>query len=323
MENIKDKEKLFEDNSVFDKKNILNRAPNSIVSPKVLEEIESGITIEQLNKTNLPVFRYLTQITIHGKFDELHNQRIGGYKNLFQNKNKSIGVKWNAIDFYKRQKIGKALRYKDIVYTYNSSGHSYSMMVSVTEETFKEKLAEIKKVYDSIDTSLFFGKKRLYSGSIWGIVYLIIDFNINAIYEKNISAFLKKLGITKTFLKEKKQEEAKARAEKERKMKAEKKARIKKRENVLKKKKKVIDKIISIGKVQPYLEEGRYIKYGLNYSDKFRITIIEMYFPTTRSKLLRMRSVDVKKFKEALNYKFPSYAYETKVTRPQNLIKIS
>ena len=87
---IENKEDLFSEDSEFDKKNILNRAPNSIVSPKVLEEIENGITIEQLNKLNLPVFRHLTQITIHGKLNELQNQRIGGYKDLFQNKTQSI-----------------------------------------------------------------------------------------------------------------------------------------------------------------------------------------------------------------------------------------
>jgi hypothetical protein len=101
IENIKDKKKIFSSDSGFDTPKKINRS-EKIVDKEILDDIENGITLETLNELDLPIFKYTTQITIHGLFDKLTQQRIGGYKWIFQNKNKSIGIKWNAIDYEKK-----------------------------------------------------------------------------------------------------------------------------------------------------------------------------------------------------------------------------
>jgi hypothetical protein len=97
-------ETLFTSDS-YDKKNITNKS-NVVISHEMLNKIETdGATYEILQELGTPVFKYWTQITIHGLFPELHKNWINGYKNLFQNKNLSIGVKYQAIDSLKKQTI--------------------------------------------------------------------------------------------------------------------------------------------------------------------------------------------------------------------------
>jgi hypothetical protein len=91
-EDVKDKKELFSKDSGFDTPKKINRSAE-IVPKEILEEIENGITYETLNSINLPVFKYKTQITIHGLFDQLTKNYIGSYKSIFQNANKSIGIK--------------------------------------------------------------------------------------------------------------------------------------------------------------------------------------------------------------------------------------
>jgi hypothetical protein len=108
MENI---EQIFIKESNFDSKSILNKLDKNI-DKSILEQIESGVTLEflnQLSNKGIPVLKYKTQITIHGLFPELTNNYFLGYKNIFQNKNKSIGVKYNAIDENKRGLIAERL----------------------------------------------------------------------------------------------------------------------------------------------------------------------------------------------------------------------
>ena len=59
-------ESIFSENGNFDKKNKVNRL-NKKVDQSILEQIEQGITIENLETIckSIPVFKYKTQITIH------------------------------------------------------------------------------------------------------------------------------------------------------------------------------------------------------------------------------------------------------------------
>ncbi len=96
--------------SDFDTRKTLNRS-GAKVPDNILEQIESGsFTCEMIDELakKFPIFRYQTQITIHGEFD-VTNSRIGGYKNIFQNQNLSLGVKYSAIDTEKINKIREML----------------------------------------------------------------------------------------------------------------------------------------------------------------------------------------------------------------------
>lgn len=109
--NLKDINIIFEsDKKDFDNKHKLNvslkKVPESIIN-----QINDGITSETLFdlQRQYPIFVYKTQVTIHGIFENSIDSYQYGYKNLIVNKNKSLGIKYNAIDECKRQKIKESL----------------------------------------------------------------------------------------------------------------------------------------------------------------------------------------------------------------------
>ena len=194
--------------SQYDSKNKLNRSEVE-VDTSLIRDIDKGITIEKLdeirNDYQLPIFKYQTQITIHGVFNELEYNYVNGYKNIFQNKNKSIGVRWSAIDANKRLRIAKALKYKGMFYNCNSSSHSFMKYDFVDDaETL---LNEYRGLLDCFQKSEFYGDAKIYSGSLYGSKVIVLEANINAIYENEVEKLILNFGITKEFLAEKKAEE--------------------------------------------------------------------------------------------------------------------
>lgn len=98
---------IYYEESKYDKKKKLNRHEVEI-SIKELDIINEGITSETLQKmldNEFPIYYYRTQITLHGLFDKLPPY----YVRIFQNKNKSIGIRYTTIDETKRVEIAKQL----------------------------------------------------------------------------------------------------------------------------------------------------------------------------------------------------------------------
>lgn len=105
------------DNQVFSNKYFgnfatpkkLNRS-NKQLSPNEVEAIEAGdLTssfITELSK-KLPIFTYKTCVTIHGNLPDIQRQYVGGYKNLIQNKNGSLEVRYSAIDNKLKKEIAR------------------------------------------------------------------------------------------------------------------------------------------------------------------------------------------------------------------------
>ena len=205
----------------YDSKKILNRSEKKI--PKnMLETIEKGVTSEQLDAFKVPVFKYGTQITIHGIFPDLeHNLRIGGYKRIFQNKNKSIGVKYEAIDFDKKKRIYRAFEHVHGFRTYQDSKDfkCYIRIPVKDREEALKKIEDLKPLYDKIN--LQFGDKDLYYAMVpfMGHIfhYAILEICIYAIYEKDISKLYRQVfGKTeKEIVAEIKAKEDKEKAERE------------------------------------------------------------------------------------------------------------
>lgn len=87
----------------------LNRS-NKQLSQTEVEAIEAGeVTskfILELSK-KLPVFTYKTCITIHGNLPDIQRQYIGSYKNLIQNKNGSLEVRYSGIDTNLKKQIAR------------------------------------------------------------------------------------------------------------------------------------------------------------------------------------------------------------------------
>lgn len=88
------------------------------------EQLERGITIEELESIGVPVYRYQTQVTIHGTLPGLTKERVAGYKCLIQNGNGTVGVRYVAIDAEKKRLIDKACKATDSRFrgSFNSQG---------------------------------------------------------------------------------------------------------------------------------------------------------------------------------------------------------
>jgi len=188
----KETECLFRQDE-FDSKKKLNRSDKKIPL-EMLENIEKGITSEQLDKFKVPVFKYGTQITIHGIFPNIeHSIIVGGYKRIFQNKNKSIGVKYEAIDYEKKKRIYRAFSH---LYGFTVSHDSreycvYKMIQVKDKEDAMLKKEENQPLLDRI--TIRFGSKQMYFARInfYGQIrhYLVIVVHINAIYESEMATF--------------------------------------------------------------------------------------------------------------------------------------
>ena len=175
-------ETLFE-SSNFDSKNITNKG-TELIEQETLSQIETnGVTLEFLNSLKAPVFKYRTQITIHGIFPTLENNYLGGYKRLFQNKNLSIGVKWDAVDFEKKQTIyNKVCSYLRGWNKRHNSSEFYIYKCSKSfnsREEYKEMLISTQAEIAHINNKLFFGNCSVYLvPQIWGGYYLQTVLNI-------------------------------------------------------------------------------------------------------------------------------------------------
>lgn len=207
----------------YDNKNITNKG-TEIIPQEVLNKIENeGVTLEFLNTLKSPVYKYKTQITIHGLFPELQNKYLGGYKHLFQNKNLSIGVKWNAIDYEKKKHIYKTIcRFSKWRKTENSTDYFiYKVSENFTDkETYKTLLEAAKEEITHIDKSLFFGNCGVYLSKDFFGYFLVTYINIGGILQENVTKCIENIckvpieTINEKFAEEdrKRQQEEEARA---------------------------------------------------------------------------------------------------------------
>ena len=191
---MKQLEKFFDIETQYDKKHKLNTC-NKKVPSEYLTSIEKGCSLERLEEMmhkKFDVFKYKTQITIHGLFPELSTNRVGGYVNLTQNKNKSIGVRYTAIDHEKKTRLYNLLsKISDWHITENSCQYYINKMEALPSDCInnREKILEIVRKYEAeakqIDKSLFVGNVSCYIARGLCRNYMCLDANICCFYEKN------------------------------------------------------------------------------------------------------------------------------------------
>ena len=184
-------EVLMDDNFVSDKKNKTNK-DNTVVSLEVLQSIENGCPIEVLEKLNLPIFYYNTQITIHGTFPSLNVSNIGEYKNIFQNQNKSVGIKYSAIDWSKKEMIVKAIRLtkdNDFRVGYNSCDFYVYKAIEINGNAL-EVIQGLKNDIKSFPSDIVVGKFQIFMSNVYGVTFGVLKIDINAIYETNLWNFI-------------------------------------------------------------------------------------------------------------------------------------
>ena len=195
MKNNKKILQLFSTECGYDKKHKLNTLGNKLIPINIINDIEkNGITTEQicqLAKKGFDCFKYKTQITLHGVCNEFQN--AGQYKFSFQNKNKSIGIKWIAVDRIKKMKLIKALSY------FEWQCESNSMKLYPYKRVYCKEYIDAAKTYNefiqlknNINKNLFFGEIEvsIYKHFIHSGFFVDINLYIQGIYEKNINTLL-------------------------------------------------------------------------------------------------------------------------------------
>ncbi len=169
----------------------LNDNPNEVINITA-EEIEKGVTLEQLNEVNTPVHCYGGQLTIHGTMPDFNpNARVNGYKFLFQNGNGSIGVKYGAIDGSKKAIIAKVAKLVDNGWHthLNSQGFELCRNFYVKDETLRQKAKEDTiNAMKSIPGDKFFGSIYAYTLA-YGMGYGVCA-DIGAIPESELWSFI-------------------------------------------------------------------------------------------------------------------------------------
>lgn len=190
-------EKMFAANNFCDKKHKLNTTLKPICLD-VVDGIERfGITSERINELSadgFDIYKYQTQITLHGLCKELNDERIFGYKCLTLNNNQSIGIKYIAVDAEKKHTICDKLSYFGW-WTKSSSTELHPFMM----QRFKNgndaiiQCNEYNEIAKRIDRSLFCGSYSIYVGTWMGMYYAVFDLFVDAIIEENVNILLEQI----------------------------------------------------------------------------------------------------------------------------------
>lgn len=132
----------------FDTPKKLNRS-NKAIAPAVINDLENGLftceAIDQLSQS-FPIFHYRTCITVHGHWPTIERTRVGGYKNVHQNLNGSVEVRYSAIDNEKIERICQGITIDGCKYRYheNSNERSFSWAEEITKENFNQVRARME-----------------------------------------------------------------------------------------------------------------------------------------------------------------------------------
>lgn len=195
---LKEKNELFNVEAMCDSKHKLNTT-NKDIPLSVVSDIETkGLSIEQIDeliKSGYDIYKYHTQITLHGVCKELSKGgRLDNYKCLTLNKNQSIGIRWIAIDRQKKREIVNKLHY----FGWSSEDSSTALYPRKckrcsTQEDAIKLCNEWNNELKGLDKSLFFGRYSIYYGFYMYSWYACCDIYINGIYSKNVDKVVEQI----------------------------------------------------------------------------------------------------------------------------------
>ncbi len=135
-------------NGIFDTPKKLNRS-NNVIQTSYIDKIEGGeITstdILEISKI-VPVFTYKTCLTIHGNLPEIERTRIGGYKNIIQNGNGSLEIRYSAIDYQIKKDLSKYL-----IGEYNRQENSTHGIYFDKSVHFEDKAEALKCLNEQVE----------------------------------------------------------------------------------------------------------------------------------------------------------------------------
>lgn len=153
----------------------LNRSSKKIPA-EIVDKIESGeITSADLVmlSTEFPIFKYKTCITIHGSFPDISIQHIGGYKNIIQNANGSLEIRYNAIDYKKKSQLYGMIKSHGWSWVRTSSqDHFCHTIVTRDKEDAIKQLKEQKQKWEGKQVSNMSCKIVVQGWSYFGRFYI-------------------------------------------------------------------------------------------------------------------------------------------------------
>jgi len=164
---------------------------NKKIADAILEEINNfGVTIEQIESLGVPVLKYKTQITLHGVFDtdKIDGYRSTGYKSMIVNANKTLGVRYVAIDADKKSWIKTAIyldklrdRKKGWTLFKDSQGWTLQKKVSTIDE--------VKEIANDFPADLIGGQLTyFYAQASWinPKPFFVLQTTLSYIYQKDL-----------------------------------------------------------------------------------------------------------------------------------------
>lgn len=141
-------------------------------------ELEKGVTIEALESLNVPVYRYGTQVTIHGILPDIAAGAMpAGYKSVLKNGNGTVGVRYVGIDGTKKRLLCS------VAGLYSGRLRSHIDSRGMTASRSFGAAEEARSLYDSLDLSSFYGTACVFKyvcGFTFSIRYAV-EVTIDAI----------------------------------------------------------------------------------------------------------------------------------------------
>jgi hypothetical protein len=170
---------------------VSNVAPD-VVADITAEELENGVTLERLETLGVPVLRYDTQVTIHGKLPTFDaSARPGGYKAVFQNGNGSVGVKFSAIDAEKKALLSRVAKVSATGWFAHKNSSGFELVRYFTVRDEAERAGQKQKTLDTLraaPVSLFYGSAGAFVLA-YGLGYGVA-LHIGAIPAADLWAFI-------------------------------------------------------------------------------------------------------------------------------------
>lgn len=174
----------------YDHKHINNTAPNKEIPQQIIDRLNyMGMTIESIDALidkGYPVYKYMTQITVHGICNEIKSNKVGQYVALVINQNKSLGIRWLAVDHGKKAKIANALNHEGWSCFHDSRGWMFSMYEKDNEESY----LKLKAIKERIDPTKFFGGVDICRAKTIVGRYLFLRLTIHGIYQENVEPLI-------------------------------------------------------------------------------------------------------------------------------------
>lgn len=150
----------------FDTPKKINRSTAEIPAD-IVESLEAGdFTTEMIDElsTRFPIFRYRTCITVHGLWPSVVRERIGGYRNVIQNKNGSVEVRYSAIDSKKIDAVRELVYRERFRFSEDSNSRSFTWAQVITKETFAAVREQMEPVARELTGLNIYGHVNLYIG---------------------------------------------------------------------------------------------------------------------------------------------------------------